>query len=129
LRWLPAARSYESYNRYRQRFFDSTATLFITGQVNTYEFKFNKPVRQVGFQETDIVNIVKPIVKEAHLITDPKRIRYYMERSFFVAKSGRPGPVLLDMPMDVQRSNVSVDELSFNPKLNILRQKSLQYYS
>ena len=42
-------------------FFDSTPTLFITGQVNTYEFKYNKPVRQNGFQETDIVNIVKPI--------------------------------------------------------------------
>lgn len=105
-------------------FFDSTATLFITGQVNTYEFKFNKPVRQVGFQETDIVNIVKPIVKEAHLITNPSKIRYYMERSFFVAKSGRPGPVLLDMPMDVQRSNISPDKLNFKIKNTYIKPKT-----
>jgi len=93
-------------------FFDSTAVLFITGQVNTYEFKFNKPVRQVGFQETDIVSIVKPIVKEAHLITNPEKIRYYMEKSFCVAKTGRPGPVLLDIPMDIQRSGISSKKLS-----------------
>ncbi|PIQ90409.1 MAG: acetolactate synthase [Candidatus Omnitrophica bacterium CG11_big_fil_rev_8_21_14_0_20_41_12] len=104
-------------------FFDSTATLFITGQVNTYEFKFDKPVRQVGFQETDIVNIVKPIVKEAHLITDPGKIRNYMEKSFSVARSGRPGPVLLDIPMDVQRSNVSPNKLSSSIKNKNIKPK------
>lgn len=102
-------------------FFDSTPTLFITGQVNTYEFKYDKPVRQIGFQETDIVNIVKPIVKEANLITNPKKIRYYMEKSFYVAKSGRPGPVLLDIPMDVQRSNVVYKKLSSNIKNKYLK--------
>ncbi|MBM3253548.1 MAG: thiamine pyrophosphate-binding protein, partial [Candidatus Omnitrophica bacterium] len=97
-------------------FFDSTATVFITGQVNSCEFKFNKSVRQLGFQETDIVNIVKPVVKEAHLITKPEKIKYYMERAFTVAKSGRPGPVLLDIPMDVQRSNIPVNKLSSSIK-------------
>ncbi len=105
-------------------FFDSTATLFITGQVNTYEFKFNKPVRQVGFQETDIVNIVRPIVKEAHLITNPRKIRYYMEKSFSVARSGRPGPVLLDIPIDVQRFNVSLNKLSSNIKNKNIKPKT-----
>jgi acetolactate synthase I/II/III large subunit len=105
-------------------FFDSTATLFITGQVNTNEFKFNKPVRQAGFQETDIVNIVKPIVKEAHLITNPKKIKYYMERSFSVARSGRPGPVLLDIPMDVQRFNVLLNKLGFNIKDKQIKPKT-----
>jgi len=94
-------------------FFDSTAVLFITGQVNTYDFKFNKPVRQIGFQETDIVNIVRPIVKEAYLITDPGKIRYYMERSFCVARSGRHGPVLLDIPMNIQRSGINSKRLRF----------------
>lgn len=102
-------------------FFDSTPTLFITGQVNTYEFKYNKPVRQNGFQETDIVNIVKPIVKEANLITNPKKIRHYMEKSFYIARSGRPGPVLLDIPMDVQRSNVVYKELRSNIKNKYLK--------
>ena len=92
-------------------FFDSTPALFITGQVNTYEYKFDKPVRQVGFQETDIVNIVKPIVKEAVLITDPKEIRYYLERSVYIAKSGRPGPVLMDIPMNIQRADINPQAL------------------
>ena len=97
-------------------FFDSTPCLFLTGQVNTYEFKFNKPVRQVGFQETDIVNIVKPIVKEAHLVADPNKIKYYLERAVYIAKSGRPGPVLLDIPMDIQRAEIIPKKLeSFKP--------------
>jgi len=104
-------------------FFDSTASLFVTGQVNTYEFKFNKPVRQVGFQETDIVNIVKPIVKEAHFINKPERIGYYLSRSFLTAKSGRPGPVLLDIPMNVQHSNVPVNKLNFKIKNKGLKPK------
>lgn len=92
-------------------FFDSIPCLFITGQVNTYEFKFDRPVRQVGFQETDIVNIVKPIVKDAVLVTDPKKIRYYLEKSVHIARSGRPGPVLLDIPMNIQRADINPGSL------------------
>jgi len=91
-------------------FFDSVPALFITGQVNTYEFKFDRPVRQVGFQETDIVSIVKPIVKDAVLVTDEEKIRYELERLFELACSGRPGPVLIDLPMNVQRSNITPAE-------------------
>jgi len=92
-------------------FFDSIPCIFITGQVNTYEFKFTKPVRQVGFQETDIVNLVKPITKYAALITEPDKIRYYLEKAFYVAKSGRPGPVLLDIPMNIQRAEINLKSL------------------
>ena len=92
-------------------FFDSIPCLFITGQVNTYEFKFDRPIRQVGFQETDIVNIVKPIVKDAVLITNPDKIKYYLERSVHIAKSGRPGPVLLDIPLDIQRADINQESL------------------
>lgn len=92
-------------------YFDSIPAVFITGQVNTYEFKFGKPVRQIGFQETDIVNIVKPIVKEAILTKDPLKIRYDLEKAFFLARSGRPGPVLLDIPLNVQRADVSPGSL------------------
>ena len=56
-------------------YFDSIPCLFITGQVNTYEYKFDRPVRQIGFQETDIVTIVNPIVKKAYLVQDEKDIR------------------------------------------------------
>lgn len=92
-------------------FFDSIPCLFITGQVNTYEFKFDRPVRQVGFQETDIVNIVKPIVKDAVLVTDPDEIKYYLEKSVHIARSGRPGPVLLDIPMNIQRADINPESL------------------
>lgn len=94
-------------------FFDSIPCLFITGQVNTYEFKFNKPVRQVGFQETDIVSLVKPITKYAVLVTEPCKIRHYLEKAFYIAKSGRPGPVLLDIPMNIQRAEI--DPRSLKP--------------
>lgn len=100
-------------------FFDSTPCLFITGQVNTYEFKFDKPVRQIGFQETDIVNIVKPITKKAVLVKDADRIKYYLERLSYIAKSGHPGPVLLDIPLNIQRTNINPDKLqSFKKKKN-----------
>lgn len=92
-------------------FFDSIPCLFITGQVNTYEFKFDKPVRQVGFQETDIVNIVKPIIKDAILVADSYKIKYYIERAIYIAKSGRMGPVLLDIPMNVQRAEINPETL------------------
>jgi len=87
-------------------FFDSIPCVFITGQVNTYEFKFDKPVRQIGFQETDIVSIVRPIVKYAQLVTDPDKIKYCLEKAFYLAQESRPGPVLLDIPMNVQRADI-----------------------
>lgn len=98
-------------------YFDSTPTLYITGQVNTGESKQGRKVRQIGFQETDIVEIVKPLTKFAVQITNPKDIRYFLEKCAYIAKSGRPGPVLIDMPMDIQRAEVEVAKLrKFNPK-------------
>ncbi|WP_256759147.1 thiamine pyrophosphate-binding protein [Cohnella sp. WQ 127256] len=92
-------------------YFDSVPCLFITGQVNTYEYKFDKPVRQIGFQETDIVSVAKPLTKYAELVTDPLRIRYCLEKAIYMAQSGRPGPVLLDIPMNLQRTNIEPDTL------------------
>lgn len=92
-------------------YFDSIPALFITGQVNTYEFKFYRPVRQVGFQETDIVNIIKPITKYSVIVSSPDSIRYHLEKAAFLALSGRPGPVLVDIPMDVQRANINISKL------------------
>ena len=92
-------------------FFDSIPCLFITGQVNTYEFKFGKPTRQIGFQETDIVNIVKPITKKAELVMDENKIRYCLEEAISVAKGGRPGPVLLDIPLNIQRAIIELNSI------------------
>jgi len=92
-------------------FFDSIPCLFITGQVNTYEFKFDKPVRQIGFQETDIVSIARPIVKSALLLEDEREVRRQLEKAVHTAKNGRPGPVLLDIPLNIQRSEIKPESL------------------
>ena len=89
-------------------YFDSVPTLFITGQVNTYEYKYDKPVRQIGFQETDIVSIVKPIVKYAVMVDDISNIRYELEKAYFLSQNGRKGPVLVDIPMDIQRGDIDI---------------------
>lgn len=92
-------------------FFDSIPCLYITGQVNSYEYKFEKPVRQIGFQETDIVSIVKPITKDALMVTEPQKIKFLLQKAIHTAKSGRPGPVLIDLPMDIQRAEIQIDQL------------------
>ena len=104
-------------------YFDSIPSLHICGQVNTYEQqdgdKSTKKVRQVGFQETDIVSIAKPITKYAYKIKDASEIRYVLEKAHYIATSGRPGPVLIDIPMDLQRVKVDPNRLkSFKPKVN-----------
>lgn len=92
-------------------YFDSIPVVYITGQVNTYEYKYDKTIRQQGFQETDVVSIVKPITKYAKLVDDPSRIKYELEKAIYIAKSGRPGPVLLDIPMDIQRADIDISLL------------------
>jgi len=97
--------------------FGSIPVLYISGQVNSYEYKYDKPIRQQGFQETDIVSIVKPITKYAALVDDAKNLRYELEKAVYMAQSGRRGPVLLDICMDVQRTDINLDELkSFIPE-------------
>ena len=91
--------------------FDSVPCLFITGQVNTYEYKFERPIRQIGFQETDIVSVVKPLTKYAELVVDADSIRYHLEKAVYLARSGRPGPVLLDIPMNIQRAQIEPEQL------------------
>ncbi len=88
-------------------YFDSTPAVFITGQVNRSEQKRDRPIRQLGFQETDIVSIAAPITKAAWLVDRAEDIPELLARAFALALSGRPGPVLLDIPMDVQRLDVA----------------------
>ena len=92
-------------------YFDSSPVLFITGQVNTYDFKYQRPIRQCGFQETDIVNIVRPITKYSVLLDRVDRVEEEMTKVVRIALSGRPGPVLVDIPMDVQRGDVPLKEI------------------
>jgi acetolactate synthase I/II/III large subunit len=90
---------------------DSTPTLFISGQVKRPDRMFDKAgrplgVRQLGVQEVDIVSIVKPITKYAVTVLDPMEIRYHLEKAIYLAFDGRPGPVWIDIPLDVQASPI-----------------------
>lgn len=91
-------------------YFDSTPTLFLTGQVDTYALKGELPIRQRGFQETDIVSMVKPITKYAKRIDNPNDIVCELDKAFSIAKGLNPGPVLLDLPADVQRADIDFEE-------------------
>ncbi len=87
-------------------YFDSTPAVFITGQVNRHELKGDRGIRQLGFQETDIVSMATPITKACFQISDPDTIPAIFEQAFKIALEGRPGPVLIDIPMDVQRIQI-----------------------
>jgi acetolactate synthase I/II/III large subunit len=96
---------------------DSIPCLFITGQDYTYNFKKSSAVRQNGFQDVDIASIVKPVTKYSVMITDPARVRYELEKAFFLATSGRPGSVLVDIPIDIQFAEIEPDKLeTYLPK-------------
>ncbi|MHB8303513.1 MAG: thiamine pyrophosphate-binding protein [Acidobacteriaceae bacterium] len=97
---------------------DSTPVLFISGQVKRPDRMFDadgKPLgmRQLGVQEVDIVSIVRPITKYAVTILDPRTIRYHLEKAVYLARSGRPGPVWIDVPLDVQAS--PIDDIAALP--------------
>jgi len=84
--------------------FDSVPCIFITGQVATFRMKGSMSVRQLGFQETDIIEIARPITKLAVQIGSISEIKDVLHKSLDIALSGRPGPVLIDIPDDIQRS-------------------------
>ncbi|MCP3940424.1 MAG: thiamine pyrophosphate-binding protein [Desulfobacteraceae bacterium] len=100
-------------------YFDSVPTVFITGQVNLHEQKGDRLIRQLGFQETDIVAMAKPITKAAWQINDPNQVPYFLQQAFDLAKDGRPGPVLLDIPMDIQKAEIN-DSVSVLPIVEVL---------
>ncbi|HET8669021.1 MAG TPA: thiamine pyrophosphate-binding protein, partial [Terriglobales bacterium] len=95
---------------------DSTPVLFISGQVKRADRMYRPDgsalgVRQRGPQELDIVSLVRPITKYAVTIEDPLSIRYHLEKAAYLARHGRPGPVWLDIPLDVQASPIDESSL------------------
>lgn len=96
---------------------DSHPCIFLTGQVNTYELKGDRTIRQQGFQELDSVALVKSITKYAYQVTQVDELIPCLLKAIDIAKKGRPGPVLLDIPMDIQRADI--DEAVFNTLMNI----------
>jgi acetolactate synthase-1/2/3 large subunit len=97
-------------------FFDSIPLLCITGNVSTFREKTSLELRQYGFQETNIVGIFSHITKFAFKLKDPKDIKWALGKALYEAKNGRPGPVLIDIPDNLQRVEVNDKELtSFFP--------------
>lgn len=92
-------------------YYDSVPVLYLTGQVATFRAKGDTGVRQIGFQETEIVDICRTITKYAVLVKDPYRVRYELQKAVAIAKAGRPGPVLVDIPDDLQRMDIDPDKL------------------
>ena len=98
---------------------DSIPALYVSGQVryDTTVAGTGLPLRQLGDQEADIVSIVRPITKYAVMVTDPATIRYHFDRAVRLARSGRPGPVWLDIPLNVQAAMVDEEKLTaYDPK-------------
>lgn len=93
---------------------DSLGMLVISGQVKweTLVRSTNLPLRQLGDQEIDIVKLVEPITKYAVMVTNPQSIRYHLEKAIYLAKSGRPGPCWLDIPMNVQGAKIDPETLT-----------------
>lgn len=95
---------------------DSVPCLFVSGQVKRSDMMTGKGIRQLGIQEADIVTLVRSITKYAVTVTEPSSIRYHLEKALYLAKNGRPGPVWIDLPLDVQGSIIDETELDgFNP--------------
>ena len=95
---------------------DSVPCLFISGQVKRSDMMTGKGLRQLGIQEADIVTLVGSITKYARTITNPASIKYHLEKALYLAKNGRPGPVWLDIPLDVQGSIIDETALDgFDP--------------
>jgi len=87
---------------------DSMAMMVVSGQVKweTLVRSTNLPLRQLGDQEVDIIRMVEGVTKYAVVVKDPQSIRYHLERAFHLATSGRPGPVWLDVPINVQATKI-----------------------
>ena len=93
---------------------DSVPMLVVSGQAKreTCMASYDVPgLRQLGDQEVDIISMVKPITKYAKIILDPQSIRYELEKALHLATSGRPGPCWLDIPIDVQSTQINPAEL------------------
>ncbi len=99
-------------------FVDSIGMVVLSGQVKweTTVRSTGLPLRQYGDQELDIEPLVRPITKYVAMVTDPQTIRYHLEKAFYLARSGRPGPCWLDIPLNVQGAKIDPATLpGFDP--------------
>lgn len=95
---------------------ESVPLLILSGQVKTPDIKPSPGMRMLGFQEVDTAELARPVTKYAVTVKDPQTIRYHLEKALFLARSGRPGPVWIDIPLDVQAASIDPEKLDgFSP--------------
>ncbi len=98
-------------------FFDSSPALFITGQVNSHEQKGDRNIRQLGFQETDIIAMAQSVTKKCFRITHANQVESALKEAYQCAISDRPGPVLIDIPMNIQREIITISPIQVIEKV------------
>lgn len=97
---------------------DNTPCIFIAGQCKLNEIvsSVDVPIRQFGVQEADTLPIVKSMTKYAVMVRRPEEILYHLEKAMHIAKSGRPGPVWIEVPMGIQQAELEgLELLHFSP--------------
>lgn len=98
-------------------YIDSIPVIYISGQAKRADLVGDQKIRQFGIQEVDIISIVKSYTKYAVQIDSPEKIKYELEKAAFLATDGRPGPVWIDIPLDIQASDVNLHSIeSFIPE-------------
>ena len=102
---------------------DSIPMLVVSGQVKreTLASSYDLPIRQIGDQEANIVEMARPVCKWVVQLTDPLRVRDVVEKAYWVATNGRPGPVWIDVPIDVQATPIDWDSLQELPTVEEMR--------
>lgn len=102
-------------------FFDSVPCIFITGQVSTSRSNRGTGVRQIGFQETDCTKMYEGVTKYSAKVDKAEDIRFHLEKGLFLAKNGRMGPVLIDIPDDIQRKIINPKKLKGYKKNKLIK--------
>tara|TARA_X000001036_G_scaffold170319_1_gene161128 strand:- start:1734 stop:3434 length:1701 start_codon:yes stop_codon:yes gene_type:complete len=111
-----------------EAYVDSSPIVILSGQVDykqtTHSTK-SKKIRSFGTAEINIIPIVKPLTKYAEIITNPLDVKYILEKAFFLATSGRQGPVWIDIPLNVQNTKINEKELkSFTPPFKKIKKNN-----
>ena len=90
---------------------DSIPQLIISGQVFLNQTIGTTGLRQLGVREINIIDLIKPVTKYAVMVTDSNTIKYHLQKSIYLATNGRPGPVWIDIPADIQNAQIVENDL------------------
>ena len=107
-------------------YFDSVPGLYIAGAPTIKNLRRNKKIRQIGFQEMEVQDLVKPISKYSKLITKIEDLSYELEKAIYIANDGRKGPVLLEIPDDLSRIKMPKKLKRFKPKVKLNKPSNLK---